>query len=144
MKAEYCFLLNGAERRAVVEGCRNAPRINVPTIVLFVSVCLASGASGLADSNRPTALLAVSPNLPASQKLTPEEAEQALRRLRDTMPGPGTWRSTTLEFAPDAPDTNVIPALLLASSDVTYGWPTSTNVTHVWRLADGRRFMRNE
>src|SRR5688572_29881747 len=84
---------------------------------LCVLVCLAIEASGLADSNSPPALLSVSTNLPASQKLTPEEAEQALTRLRETIPGrPGTWRSTTLEFEPDPRDTNVIPGWLASSN----------------------------
>jgi hypothetical protein len=116
-------------------------------IVASASVLLSSGARGLADSNIPPAALSGSTNVSVGavpgQALTPEEAEQALKRLNRKIRGPGTWRSTTLMFAPDPPDTNVIPGWL-ASSNVTYGWPTSTNVTFAWRLPDGRRFMREE
>jgi len=104
---------------------------------------LQSTTPGFADSHVPPVALAVSSNLPvaAGMALTPEEAEQALKRLSRKLPDVGTWRRTTVEFAPDPPDTNG-PAWL-SNSNVTYGWPTSTNVVY-GRLSDGRRFTRKE
>jgi len=109
-------------------------------------VLLSSGASGLADSNIQTEPQFGYTNFSVAvhgERLTREEAEQALLQLRETTSGVGTWRRLTTRFEPDPPDTNVVPGWL-ASSNVTYGWPTSTNVTYEWRSPDGRRFVREE
>jgi len=64
-------------------------RIKVPTIIVCVSVRLASGASGLADSNRPTALLSVSTNLPALQKLDAGRSGTGVEKVAQDHPRAG-------------------------------------------------------
>lgn len=113
---------------------------------LIALVLLSSGASGLADSNIQTEPQLGYTNFSLAvhgERLTQEEAEQALLRLRETNSGVGTWRRLTIRFEPDPPDTNVVPGWL-ANTNVTYGWPTSTNVTYEWRSPDGRQFEREE
>jgi len=106
---------------------------------------LQSTTPGLADSNVPPVALAVSSNLSvvAGTPLTPEEAEQALKRLSRKVPGAGTWRRTRLEFEPDSLSTNAMPGWL-QSSNVTYGWPTSTNTVYEQLSPNGRVVVRKE
>lgn len=112
---------------------------------------LSGGVAVLAETKAPPA--AADAGIPMSQipspdagpreQLKAQDAEHALMRLNEAIPRPGTWRRISVEFSPDPPDTNAIPASLLRSN-VAYGWPTVTNIVFKWLSPDGRTFVRKE
>jgi hypothetical protein len=86
----------------------------------------------LAGTNGLPQALAASTNSSSEEMLKPEEAEQALKRLREPTPSVGTWRRIRARLPPD-PNSNPIGE-----------WDTTTNVVFVRRLPDGRFFVRKE
>lgn len=109
---------------------------------LFISlvVCslsiIANSPSSEAESNAASAALAASTNGSTAQTsgetLKPQEAEQALTRLKEPTPSTGTWRRVSVQLPPD-PSTKPMGE-----------WDTTTNVVYLQLFPDGRRFVRKE